>query len=426
METDIILDTVSDIFAALRRILVCIDADFRIVHVSNGLPAVKAGTPAAEVLGDALFGPGGTLRQALEAGETREGWRATIEETLYSVTVAPFSPRRPDRCDPNVRYIALLRPALDEPVSDNAPMLFGGMIARSPAMVHLFELIEHLKSSEATVLLAGESGTGKEMVARAIHDYSPRRRGTFVAVNCGAIPADLLESELFGHVRGAFTGAIRDRVGRFELAGGGTLFLDEIGDMPLALQVKLLRVLQERTYEPVGESRTRTANVRIIAATHVDLRRAVSEGRFREDLYYRLRVVPIEIPPLRDRREDIEPLARSLLSRIAARHGRQVRFSPDAIRRLLQHTWPGNVRELENALEYAVAVTDGQTIMPEDLPIESIAVAPHSHREVNEAEEIEAIRTALDQHHWRRDAAASALNMSRTTLWRKMREYHLE
>jgi transcriptional regulator with PAS, ATPase and Fis domain len=435
-----VLGTVSDIFASLGRILICLDSDFHIVHASGGLAVLLdgrsveslEGTPAAALLGEALFGRTGTLRAALEAGETREGWRATIRkddgEVLLSLTAAPFRHRSVDPCDPRVRYILVLRPALDAIDEAGAPLLFGGMIARSPAMGHLFQLIEHLKSSEATVLLTGESGTGKEMVARAIHDYSPRRRGPFVAVNCGAIPADLLESELFGHVRGAFTGAVRDRAGRFEVAGGGTLFLDEVGDMPLPLQVKLLRVLQERTFEPVGESRSRNANARVIAATNVELRRAVREGTFREDLYYRLRVVPIEIPPLRERREDIEPLARNLLTRISARHGRQMRFSPDTIRRLLRHTWPGNVRELENAIEYAVAVSAAQTIMPEDLPIDTAnPVAPAAHGVVRSADPNEAaqIRAALEEHRWRRDEAARALGISRTTLWRKIREYRL-
>jgi len=274
------------------------------------------------------------------------------------------------------------------------------------------------------VLLTGESGTGKEVVARAIHAHSPRSRGPFVAVNCGALPSDLLESELFGHVRGAFTGAIRDRVGRFELAAKGTLFLDEIGDLPLHLQVKLLRVLQERTFERVGESQSRTSDARIIAATHVDLTAAVRAGRFREDLYYRLRVVPIEIPPLRARREDIEPLARFLLARVAERQGRQLRFSPDTIRTLLDHSWAGNVRELENAIEYAVAVVKGQTILPDDLPPE-LGTVRRSDVEQEPVSEAERIRAALESAQWRRDVAATKLHMSRSTLWRKMREYGL-
>jgi DNA-binding NtrC family response regulator len=311
-------------------------------------------------------------------------------------------------------------------------------------MERIFRLVENLEHSEATVLLTGESGTGKEVLANAIHSRSPRRGGAFVAVNCGALPGELLESELFGHVRGAFTGAVRDRVGRFELATGGTLFLDEIGDLPLPLQVKLLRVLQERTFERVGESRSRTSDARIVAATNADLRRAVHDGRFREDLYYRLRVVPIEIPALRERREDIEPLATYLLARVGARQGRALRFSPDALRLMLDHAWPGNVRELENALEYAVAVCKGQTLLPEDLPAEigepfgdgrlpagAMAVGqpagPPADGQPADTQAIDAarIRGALEACRWRRHEAARLLGISRTTLWRHMRELGL-
>ncbi len=295
-------------------------------------------------------------------------------------------------------------------------------------MSAIFRLIEDLAHSETTVLLAGESGAGKEMVARAIHAHSQRRRGPFVAVTCAVLPADLLESELFGHVRGAFTGATRDRAGRFEIAAGGSLFLDEIGDMPLSLQVKILRVLQERSFERVGESQTRPADIRIIAATNRDLRRAVVEGQFREDLYDRLCVVQIEIPPLRERREDIEPLARVLLARVGARQGRALRFSPEALRALLGYRWPGNVRELESALEYAAAVCKGQTILPEDLPAE-VASSENPAAETRPAPpegegppRAGRLTAALEEHHWRRSDAAWALGLGRTTLWRMMRE----
>jgi transcriptional regulator with GAF, ATPase, and Fis domain len=344
------------------------------------------------------------------------------------------------QCDPRVSYVVVLRPAEEEHASGE-PTEFSGLIARSSPMLRIFRLIENLEESEATVLLTGESGTGKELVARALHLHSPRRQGPFVAVNCGALPGELLESELFGHVRGAFTGAVRDRTGRFELASTGTLFLDEVGDLPLPLQVKLLRVLQERTFERVGESRSRRTEARIIAATNLDLRRAVREGRFRDDLYYRLRVVPIEIPPLRERRADIEPLARHLLARVGARHGRSLRLSPEALRAFLLYRWPGNVRELENALEYAVAVCRGQTIHAEDLPTEILDAAgalPAGEMDIvlpngnggglplhSGNGERERLRSVLEAHQWRREEAARALGMSRTTLWRKMREHAL-
>jgi transcriptional regulator with GAF, ATPase, and Fis domain len=441
---------VSKAFAALGRVFVCLDPDFHVVHASDSLDGVLGpgaaaaieGRPVEELLGAEMFGPAGPLRQALQAGERREGWRASLvrsdgEVRLVSVTVAPMLRDEEGVCDPRVAAIVVLRPAEEDPAAVGAaPTGFSGLVARSPAMARIFRLIENLSHSEATVLLLGESGTGKEVVARAIHAHSPRRTGPFVAVNCGALPADLLESEMFGHVRGAFTGAVRDRAGRFETAAGGTLFLDEVGDLPLPLQVKLLRVLQERTFERVGESRTRVSDARIIAATNLDLRRAVSDGRFREDLYYRLRVVPIEIPPLRSRREDVEPLARHLLARVGARQGRALRLSPDALRVLLDHPWPGNVRELENVLEYAVAVCRGQTILPEDLPEEALqpaATAAGPARppstpasEADRAGERERLQAVLEAHRWRRADAARALGISRTTLWRRMREAGLE
>ncbi len=449
------LAAVSSAFASLGRVFFCVDASFHVLHVSSQLDRLLGegaahraeGRPLADLLGAELFGPAGTLRQLLLAGERREGWRSSLTvpgsaPRLVSVTAAPFCVEPGAACDPRVAHVIVLRPAEEDQGTAGSP--FPGLIGRSPAMERMFRLIENLEQSEATVLLTGESGTGKEVVAHAIHARSPRRAGPFVAVNCGALPGELLESELFGHVRGAFTGAVRDRVGRFEIAAGGTLFLDEVADLPLHLQVKLLRVLQERSFERVGESAPRTSDARIVAATNVDLRRAVQEGRFREDLYYRLRVVPIEIPPLRERREDIEPLATFLLARVGARQGRALRFSPDALRLLLEHTWPGNVRELENVLEYAVAVCKGQTILPEDLPGEvgvalspppaagsrahaAAATARSNGSQRAEADAIDAarIRGALEACRWRRNEAARILGVSRTTLWRRMRELGL-
>ena len=432
------LIAVSTVLESLGRALICLDRDFRIVHTSSSLRELTGGAdlvlqhrPIAELLGEELFAPDGAVRHALERGERREGWRATMllpdaTTRVVSCSAAPFKPDERGICDPNVAYVIIVRPAEEDPSTGTAaPLGFSGMIARSLAMTRIFHLVENLQASDATILLTGESGTGKEVLARAIHQNSVRAKGRFVAVNCGALPAELLESELFGHVRGAFTGAVRDRVGRVELASGGTLFLDEIGDVPLQLQVKLLRFLQEKTYERVGDSITRKADVRIVAATNVDLRRAIAEGRFREDLYYRLRVVPIEIPPLRARREDVEPLARFLLVRVAGQHGRELRFSADAIRALLRYSWPGNVRELENAIEYAVAVGRGQTIQPEDLPLEVLEPAQHTivraPRETVSSE-AEALRLALEKYHWNREATARSLGIGRTTLWRKMRE----
>ncbi|MBE7373122.1 sigma-54 dependent transcriptional regulator [Pseudomonas lopnurensis] len=231
------------------------------------------------------------------------------------------------------------------------PNLFRSLVGTSRAVQHVRQMMQQVADTEASVLILGESGTGKEVVARNLHYHSKRRQGPFVPVNCGAIPAELLESELFGHEKGAFTGAITARSGRFELAEGGTLFLDEIGDMPLPMQVKLLRVLQERTFERVGSNRTQNADVRIIAATHKDLEKMIEAGTFREDLYYRLNVFPIEMAPLRERVEDIPLLMNELISRMEHEKRGSIRFNSAAIMSLCRHDWPGNVRELANLVE---------------------------------------------------------------------------
>jgi DNA-binding NtrC family response regulator len=240
------------------------------------------------------------------------------------------------------------------------------IVGDSEALKRLFRLIDKVARTDSTVLVQGESGTGKELIARAIHYASPRRDMPLVPVNCGAIPEELLETELFGHEKGAFTGALRDRVGRFEIANGGTIFLDEIGDMSPKLQVKLLRVLQEREFERVGGDRTIEVDIRVITATHVDLQRAVSDGRFREDLYYRLNVIPVTVPPLRERKEDIPRLVDFFLKRHEG--GKGLSLSPEAMELLVLHDWPGNIRELENLVERMVILADGPILTVDDLP----------------------------------------------------------
>jgi two-component system, NtrC family, response regulator HydG len=251
-----------------------------------------------------------------------------------------------------------------------------GLVGRSEPMRRVLEQVHKVAVTDATVLVLGESGTGKELVARALHDASPRRGGPFVSVSCAAIPEGLLESELFGHEKGAFTGAIRRKLGRFELAHEGTLFLDEVGEIPPATQVKLLRVLQERCFERVGGEETVEVDVRVVSATNRDLAALARDGRFREDLYYRLDVVSIVLPPLRERPGDVEELARHFLSKLAPRLGRPVTgFTPEALECLRRHRWPGNVRELENVLEQALVFADGERVRVEDLP-EALRHAP--------------------------------------------------
>ncbi len=246
------------------------------------------------------------------------------------------------------------------------------MIGVSRALQEVFKLVGRVARSDAPVLIAGESGTGKELVAKAVHEYSMRRQKEMITINCGAIPENLLESELFGHEKGSFTGAIARRAGRFEQADGGTLFLDEIGDMPLTIQVKLLRVLQDGSFSRVGSNETITTDVRIIAATHKNLSEEVAAGRFREDLYYRLNVVEIRIPPLRERLEDIPLLAEFFLQRITKKNGMaRIRLSAEAINALQSHTWPGNVRELENTIARACALASSNILLPGDIPLAS-------------------------------------------------------
>lgn len=339
----------------------------------------------------------------------------------------------------------------------NQPIpLFRSMVGSSQAIVHVRKLIEQVASSDANVLILGESGTGKEVAARNIHAHSPRSDKPFVPINCGAIPAELLESELFGHEKGAFTGAISARKGRFELAEGGTLFLDEIGDMPLPMQVKLLRVLQERVFERVGSNKSIDVNVRVIAATHRHLENEIDAGKFREDLYYRLNVFPIEMPSMRSRIEDIPLLINELVARIVGDGRPSARLMPSAIQALCQYPWPGNVRELANLIERLSILFPNGTVEAKDLPqkfrqgFSSDTTVPISYTEENAQvmkmlhteqalpddgfdlkehltrTEIALINKALEESEWVVARAASYLNMRRTTLVEKMRKYEIE
>ena len=309
------------------------------------------------------------------------------------------------------------------------------IVAASPVMIEVLELIERAAEYKATVLLTGESGTGKEVLARALHAQSPRRGEAFVAVNCGAIPENLLESELFGHARGAFTGADRARRGLFAEADGGTLFLDEIGELPASLQVKLLRVLQEEEVRPVGESKPRSVDVRVIAATARDLAREVAEGGFREDLFYRLNVLQVQVPALRERRQDVPLLVDHFLASARERAGRPVRsISDDALEKLTAYAWPGNVRELENVMERAVILCDGERITTAELPETVIQgrspnEAPRpgelSLRRARRAVEAEVIRKALRATDGNRTHAAKLLEISHRALLYKIKEYGL-
>lgn len=304
----------------------------------------------------------------------------------------------------------------------------GRIVARSAQMKRSIELAKQVARVDSVVLITGESGSGKERIAQLIHSESARMKGPFLAVNCGAVTESLLESELFGHVRGAFTGAIQDRTGLFEAARGGTLFLDEVGELPATMQVKLLRVLQERQVRRVGENRAREVDVRLIAATNRNLVEEVARGSFREDLFYRLKVIHLPIPALRERKDDVLPIARFFLEKLCRRLGRQglTGFSPSTADLLLKHDWPGNVRELENAVEHAVVLAPGPIVEPADLPLElrtDTPVAPAaSGGTLAEVERLHILATlaAVDGNQTR---AAKQLGIGTATLYRKLREY---
>ena len=297
------------------------------------------------------------------------------------------------------------------------------LTGKSPAMQKVFELIDVLADVDTTVLVTGESGTGKELVAEALHYCGSRRQGPLVKVNCAALSENLLESELFGHVKGAFTGAIRDKVGRFQAADGGTIFLDEIGDISPALQVRLLRVLQEREFERVGDSRPVRVEVRVIAATNRDLAAKVAEGSFRQDLFYRLKVFGIPLPPLRQRREDVPHLVEQFIDRYNRKFGRTIAGVDDEVMRiLLAHDWPGNVRELEHAIEHAFILCRGSRLLPEHLPAELNAATAAMFAAGSESEPELDLHSALKTAGGNKAKAARLLGISRRTLYRKLAE----
>lgn len=312
----------------------------------------------------------------------------------------------------------------------------GSMVGHGPAMQKLYSQILRAAPSSASVLLTGESGTGKELVAKALHDNSDRGKGPYIPVHCASLPENLLESELFGYAKGAFTGATAAKIGRFEAAEGGTLLLDEIGEIPLGTQVKLLRVLQEKEVVRLGENHARPVNVRVIAATHRNLAAMVERGSFREDLYYRLRVLPIHVPPLRERKEDISMLANKLLNDLGKRYKRDnMRLAHEALLALEAYDWPGNIRQLFNALEYALVHADGPTILPQHFPpeIESVAqptpsaTAPapslvRAYYRPQQQAETETISRVLAETGGNKAEAARRLGMSRTTLWKRLKQ----
>jgi two-component system, NtrC family, response regulator HydG len=346
-----------------------------------------------------------------------ENLKEWLEPSLHQITENLKEAERKLR--ERKRILSRVAPEAEDPI---------GMIARSPAMRRLVDLARRIAKVDSTVLITGESGTGKELIAHLVHSESDRAAGPFIAVNCGAITESLLESELFGHARGAFTGAAQDRVGLFEAANGGTLLLDEIGDVSPSMQVKLLRVLQEREIRRVGENKSRLVNVRVMAATNRELAADITEGRFRKDLYYRLNVVQLHVPPLRSRREDILPLARVLLAEAATQYKRPITgLAPRAADQLLRYEWPGNVRELQNAMERAVALGGAKLVELDELPeeVRQAVPTPSISGPVRGLDEIEKsyIMAVLDLNGGNQTRTAEQLGIGSATLYRKLKSY---
>jgi DNA-binding NtrC family response regulator len=368
----------------------------------------------------------------------------TIESAVEAIKMGAYDYLTKPIVDDEIRMLvsrALEQQSLLEEnrnLKDQLRSRFGleNIVGHDYKMLKIFDLIESVAESKATVLITGQSGTGKSLIARAIHHRSDRMEKPFVEVSCGAMPETLLESELFGHVKGSFTGATGDKNGKFLAADGGTIFLDEINSASPGLQMKLLRVLQERHFEPVGSNETKTVDVRVILATNSNLQVEVKEGRFREDLYYRINVVNIELPPLAERMTDVPLLAEKFLANMCKTHGKErIGFSAEAMQYLERYFWPGNVRELENVVERAVVLGKNNQVGKDDLPPQIIEYVDSlkaggfrqlSLREALEEPEKRILEETLRQHNWNRQTTADVLQINRTTLYKKMKYYGLE
>ncbi len=378
------------------------------------LEKIKEQSPDTQVI---IFTAYATVHTAVQA----------IKKGAYDYLVKPLDPEevsllieRLIRSQELVREVSYLRKELSKQYK------FHDLISKSPKMQQIFELAKVVAKSNSNVLILGESGTGKELLARAIHNESPRANGPFVAVSCVAIPDTLLESELFGHEKGAFTDAIAQKKGKFELAHGGTLFLDEIGDISPKMQLALLRVLEEREFTRVGGTKPIKVDVRIIAATNRNLQKAVEEGRFRDDLYYRLNVITIQIPPLRERKEDIPLLVEHFVEKFNIQMGKRVKgVSQEAMRLLMEYDWPGNVRELENVIERAMVIAKGEWITPDDLFLPTSSKAEENPMSLEAVEKAHILKV-LNDTGWNIQRSAQILGIDRTTLYHKIKRYGLK
>jgi len=451
---------IADVLRSMSDAVITVDAAERVTSMNAAAEALigiaeaeALGRKCGELVGSEICGTNCPVMAVWERGETAVNFNVALQNRLgRRIPVSICTSLLKNEAGEKIGVILSIRdirPVLglldalhrsEEEIARQEGRLrtlqrrerLGEMVGRSAKMQEVFNLIQVVAKSDVTVLIQGDSGTGKALLASTIHGVSHRKEGPFITVSCAALPEGLLESELFGHVRGAFTGAIKDKPGRFELADRGTIFLDEVGEISPSIQVKLLRVLQERQFERVGGSRTLSVDVRVIAATNRDLPRAVQEGRFREDLFYRLHVVPITVPPLRERKEDIPPLVNHTLQKLAAKmQSESLGVSSDAMDVLMVYDWPGNVRELENALQFALVRTGGDTISAQSLPSWIGRGSERAERPgkplitVVEEREREEIVRRLVQCQGKLSDVAKALGIGRTTLWRKRKRHQL-
>jgi PAS domain S-box-containing protein len=429
------------ILSSLNDGVFCIDENWRISFFNEaaaeitGVPPEEAvGRPCHEVFRSNICKKACALRYTMETGKSIASMSVKITnkkgiKVPVSISTAVLRDKQGKfvggvEAIRDLSLVEQLRKELD------ARHTFEDILSKSPKMHHIFELIPTIAESESTVLITGASGTGKGLIARALHNQSPRAGNPFITVNCGAIPDTLLESELFGYKAGAFTDARRNKPGRFVLAQGGTIFLDEIGDVSPAIQAKLLRVLQDKVFEPLGGVHSIKADVRIITATNMNLMELVEEGRFRTDLYYRINVFRLDLPPLRERMEDIPLLVNHFIAKFSALRGKEISgVSPEALAILMKHEYPGNVRELENIIEHAFVLCPGGMIQPEHLPDELQPRTKLAHSETIDLlgeYEKDLILSALQKNQWNRLKTAKDLGIHKTTLFRKIRKLGID
>ncbi|MBI5889002.1 MAG: sigma 54-interacting transcriptional regulator [Deltaproteobacteria bacterium] len=436
INSEMILDSIADgvVVIGLDHKVLLVNRAAKEIMGAAGAGDLLIGSRCSSVLGHTGCTFGCLVNTTIKTGEHLYNYEADFENNGRKLRLSINTALLKDRDGKVIggieifRDISLLKELKDELKGRYS---FENIIGKNWKVHEVFELLKEVAPTKAAVLIEGETGTGKELIANAIHHKSPRAGGPFVKVNCAALSEGLLESELFGHVKGAFTGAVSDRAGRFEMADNGTLFLDEVGDISPHTQVKLLRALQEGEFERVGGTKTIKINVRVITATNKDLKAEVKKGAFREDLYYRLKVVPIRLPALRQRKDDIPLLVKYFMEKFNVAMGMEVtNISPLAMERLMEYNFPGNIRELEHAIEHAFVRCQGKTINPEHLP-KDLQTSDIISKAVNDAEplkslEREMIIRTLGDTRWKFTECARKLRISRTTLWRRMKDLRIE